>query len=186
MKLKRKIQIITSVLALALYGWLIQESGLLFNLFDHSMPAGIYQKVELKPTQGSLAVTCLKPEIAAYGLERGYLKKGRCSTGIEPVLKRVMAVECDMVTFENEGIKTNGEFLKGYRIAGKDSLGRPLKKFYSGGVYTLKEGEYWLMSDYKPNSWDSRYWGAVGVESGVKPVLLFPPGGLWKNNLSAK
>lgn len=172
MKFLQNKKIILSILALVFYGWLVFESGIFINLFDKSMPSGIYKKDKQKPVRGSLAITCLTLELAEYGLQRGYLKKGQCSTGIQPVLKKVMAIEGDTLTFQDDIVKINGEALKRYRIVQKDSQNRPLKIFYPISVYTLKEGEYWLMSDYKPNSWDSRYWGAVPVMSQVKALWI--------------
>ena len=43
------------------------------------------------------------------------------------------------------------------------------------GTYYLvtDNGEYILLSDFAKNSWDSRYWGPVGVEFLVKPLWIF-------------
>ncbi len=152
---------------------LIIKNGFYINLFDNSMPAGIYKRINEKPKKGSFAITCLSQEIAWYGLERGYLRRGLCSTGIQPVLKRVMAIEGDTLSFNTGLIFINGKLVDGYRIWELDSSKRPLKVFYANGHYIVKKNEYWLMSNHKPNSWDSRYWGAVPVEGLVKPVLVF-------------
>jgi type IV secretory pathway protease TraF len=103
MKFQRYIHITVSCLALGLY-WLILSSGVFINFSDKSMPAGIYKRTKQKPDRGSLAITCLTPEIAAYGLQRGYLNKGRCPTGIEPVMKIVMAMEGDTISIEYDPI----------------------------------------------------------------------------------
>lgn len=171
MKFQRQIQITASCLALGLYA-LILNSGVFINLSDKSMPAGIYIRINERTARGTLAVTCLTPEIAAYGLERGYLKKGRCSTGIEPVMKIVMAMEDDTISIEEGSISINERSVKESRILDEDSNNRPLQKFYSAQTFLLKSDEFWLMSNHKPNSWDSRYWGAVPIESRVEPILV--------------
>ena len=171
MKFQRQIHIIASCLILGLY-WLILNSGILINLFDKSMPAGIYIKSSQKAEKGFLAITCLTSEIAAYGLERGYLNKGRCPTGIRPVMKVVMAMEGDTISVDNGGVAINENFVEGCHISDKDSNNRPLQKFYRPQKFVLKKNEFWLISNHKPNSWDSRYWGAVPIEGCVKPILV--------------
>jgi len=34
-------------------------------------------------------------------------------------------------------------------------------------------GKYILLSDFAKNSWDSRYWGPVGIQFLLKPLWLF-------------
>lgn len=164
-----KIAGMFGVLALAVYS-IALINGLKVNWHSDSIPFGIYRRVDEIPVKGKLAASCLNYEITQHGLERGYFIKGECDTGIQPVVKPVTAVEGDAVSVTGEVISINGKEMSDYKIYQQDSKRRPLKRFYYDR-YVLKKGEYWLMSDYKDNSYDSRYWGAVKVSYVVEPVV---------------
>jgi conjugative transfer signal peptidase TraF len=153
--------------------WIIVDGfGLYFNLHSSSLPTGFYQRLDQVAEKGMYAATCLTPEIARYGLDRGYLLKGSCTTGIQPVMKKIYALDGDTVVMNSDKIIINGERSNDLEILERDSRGREVKRFFSG-ICRLDKNEYWLMSDYKVNSWDSRYWGPVKIEFVLKPVLTF-------------
>ncbi len=158
------ITILGVCLVLGVYGFRVNLS--------ESMPLGIYRKVSADAERGMLAATCLTPELAELGLERGYLQTGWCSTGINPVFKKIVAVPGDMVDVSQDSIRINSKVYNGYPLLDTDSHGRRVLRDYDVPI-RLKEKQYWLMSDYKPNSWDSRYWGPVQVKYVLQPVFLF-------------
>jgi len=160
------------LLILLFYWAAVVQYGLFFNVVSSSMPRGIYKRVDEIPKTGSFAATCLTEELARYGLERGYLIKGRCPTGIQPVLKKVYAGVMDTVAIKNCRVTVNGHELNGFDILETDSQGRAVAVFYKGKVF-LKKDEFWLMSGHKKNSWDSRYWGPVTTEYTFEPVWTF-------------
>lgn len=147
-------------------------------IFDHfriswssdSMPRGIYKEVNRLPAKGEIAASCLTYEVAQHGLERGFFIKGHCDTGIQPIIKPIQAIEGDIVSIEEGEISINGQIVQGFKVHSKDSLGRPIKRFYQG-EQKLKKGEFWLMSNYKDNSYDSRYFGAVPINYIVEPII---------------
>lgn len=145
--------------------------GVRFNFTSRSMPVGIYFKTDKHPETGDYVVSCLTQELADYGLEKGYLGRGFCATGIQPVLKKIIAVRSDKVVSADNSLWINGVLQEQYPVLDIDSNGRNIQLFYKS-PYILKGNEYWLMSDYKTNSLDSRYWGAVPIEYVVKPVLI--------------
>jgi len=61
-----------------------------FNIFTHSLPYGIYMKVEGSPQRQEYAATCLTYPIAWYGIDRGYLAQGNCDTGTVLVLLAII------------------------------------------------------------------------------------------------
>ena len=146
--------------------------GLRVNWYSDSTPKGLYRKVADSVERGDYAVTCLNRQTAEFGLERGYLLQGSCETGIQPVVKPVAAMEGDSVLIKGDTITINGHVLSQYKIQHSDSQGRPLEHL-SSGEYHLKQGEYFLLSSYRPNSWDSRYWGMARIQYVVKPVVTF-------------
>ncbi len=164
-----KLAGIFGLLALAFYSIAIFEN-VRVNWLTDSMPRGLYRQVNVKPEKGMIAASCLTYEIAQHGLERGYLFKGNCDTGIQPVIKPITAVEGDVVSIEDGSISINGEIRNEYKVHEVDSRGRILKKYWHD-KQRLKKGEYWLMSDHIENSYDSRYFGAVSVEYVVEPII---------------
>lgn len=146
--------------------------GLYLNISD-SMPKGFYRQVQAASVRGSLAVSCLTPSIATYGLERGYLVPGACPTGIQPVMKKIIAIPGDNIQIRHGYLIINHIPHPELKIAMLDSKQRPLQLFYPSRSYVIGEGQYMLVSDYVVNSWDSRYWGPVGIEKLVVAVWEF-------------
>jgi conjugative transfer signal peptidase TraF len=141
-----------------------------FNVFTHSLPAGIYMKIDGTPRQGDFAATCLTPQIARYGIDRRYLAPGNCPTGTVRVLKIIKGIPGDHFTVKGGYLELNGHL---YHLMQKDSSQRSLGLFYpqKGGI--LGKGQYLLLSDFVKNSWDSRYWGPVSIQFLLKPLWVF-------------
>jgi conjugative transfer signal peptidase TraF len=135
-----------------------------------SMPLGLYQDIERPLLVGEIVAVCLPPAIATFGHERGYLGRGECEDGTQPVLKRIAAVEGDTVDVQGDAVTISfggSSVAKPRRLAhsevlDRDSRGRALPHV-PWGPYTLQHGELWLMSTSRPNSWDSRYFGPISV-----------------------
>lgn len=142
-----------------------------FSCFSGSMPPGIYREVSGTAKIGMIATTCLNKSIADYGLARGYFMKGDCPSGIRPVMKQIYALPGDTVDSEGNEVLINGR-QTGIMILKNDSNGRVLSRRILKN-YRLKSDEYFLMSEYKANSFDSRYWGPVTVEDLLAPVISF-------------
>ena len=161
-----------SLLLLLLLGLIILNSYHIFyfNIFTHSLPFGIYRRIEGIPQRGDFAATCLTRQIAQYGIERGYLESGNCPTGGVPVLKKIYGIPGDHYLVKNGFLELNGN---SYPIMDHDSSGRQLKVFYKQTQGVLDKGRYILLSDFVPSSWDSRYWGAVSVQFLLKPFWIF-------------
>jgi conjugative transfer signal peptidase TraF len=141
-----------------------------FNLLTHSLPYGIYVRIEGTPKRGDYAASCLTPAIAHYGIERRYLARGNCYTGGVPVLKMIQGIPGDGFEVKDGFLRLNGHL---YPIMSKDSSGRALKVFYKEREGIVDSGHYILLSDFVKNSWDSRYWGPVSIEFLLKPLWIF-------------
>lgn len=140
-----------------------------FNIFTHSLPFGIYMKIQGPPQRGDYAATCLTHEIARFGINRDYLAQGQCDTGTVMVLKMIKGVPGDRFAVKNGFLELNGQ---SYRIMDRDSNGRPLRIFYQQKEGVLDKEKYFLLSDFVQNSWDSRYWGPVGIQFLLKPLWI--------------
>jgi conjugative transfer signal peptidase TraF len=159
-------------LLLILFGLIVLNLThiLYFNIFTHSLPSGIYMKMKGDPKEGDYAASCLTQEIAQYGINRGYLVKGICDTGSVLVLKKIKALPGEHFEVRNGSFEINGH---GYPMWSHDSSGRTLKVFYKQIEGVLGKGQYILLSDFVKNSWDSRYWGPVGIQFLLKPLWIF-------------
>ena len=150
--------------------------NLRITLTDSSARAGVYRLVARTPVRrGTLVAACLPHAIAGEGLTRGYLRRGDCPAGAEPVAKLIGALPGDAVTVEPEGVAVNGVKLRDSRTAVSDSAGRPLAHV-PFGPRKVRSGEVWLFGFNDSRSWDSRYFGPVPIASirgSLKPILTW-------------
>ena len=164
-----------AVVLAALAGGLGTLLGLRLNLTE-SLPRGIYRTISEEPGRGSIVVVCVPPEAAELALERGYLGPGSCPGGVRGVGKVVLAVGGDVVAHRREAISVNRTPIPDSGTLTRDSRGRAIPH-HTWGDYLLEPGQLWLFSPYRPNSYDSRYFGQVNA-SGVVSVLR--PAWTWK------
>jgi signal peptidase I len=59
----------------------------------------------------------------------------------------------------------------------RDDLGPPPQYATEGHPTRLADNEYFMLGDFSPNSYDSRFWGPVPAEDlrGVVAAVYFPP-----------
>jgi conjugative transfer signal peptidase TraF len=144
-------------------------------LTDSSAAAGVYRVTDFPPTRGELVAACLPLAIARQGLARGYLQRGDCPAGAEPVAKVVGAIAGDVVDVEPDWVAVNGVNFSNSRMAARDSANRPLAHV-SWGVRRVGESEIWLFGFNNARSWDARYFGAVpaaNLRGVLKPVVTW-------------
>lgn len=159
-------------------------SGLRYNSTT-SMPEGIYSETEIDEravAPGELVMFCLPEPVAAFGLERGYLLKGRCPGDAAPLGKAVVATEGDTVSVTAQGVSVNGEAIPATEPLTQDSRGRPLQAAL--GEVVLLEGEVFVMSNYHGKSFDSRYFGPVqtaSIRGRIAQVITW--GNDWEDDL---
>lgn len=129
-----------------------------------SLPPGLYQVKEIAPDEiqrGSLVMAC--PEASSVqkdARDRGYLPYGlACPGWFAPLFKIAMAVPGDVVQATTQGITVNGAPVPNTSRLEADSTGRALPPLPQSGM--VPPGRVWLLSDYAPRSWDSRYFGPV-------------------------
>ena len=150
--------------------------GLRISLTDSAAPAGIYRLVSgIPPYRGQLVGACLPASIAQEGLARGYLRKGDCPGGIEPVAKIVEALPGDVLEVLPGSVSVDGKTFPDSAVAAHDSIGRPLPHV-PWGKRQVAPGEVWLFGFHNVRSWDARYFGPVPiseVRAALKPVLTW-------------
>jgi len=150
--------------------------SLRISLTDSAAPAGIYRLVSgITPYRGQLVGACLPDSIAQEGLARGYLRKGDCPGGAEPVAKIVGAVSGDVLEVQPGWVSIDGQVFPDSAVAAHDSIGRPLPHV-PWGRRQVMPGEVWLFGFHNVRSWDARYFGPVPiseVRAALKPVLTW-------------
>jgi conjugative transfer signal peptidase TraF len=133
--------------------------GLRISLTDSAAPAGIYRIVQgVFVERGELVGACLPPSIAQEGLARGYLSKGDCPGGAEPVAKMVGALPGDVLEVQSGWVSVDGRAFAGSSVAPRDSIGRPLPHV-PWGNHKVAPSEVWLFGFHNARSWDARYFG---------------------------
>jgi conjugative transfer signal peptidase TraF len=94
-----------------------------------SVPVGIWRVMPLSGQieRGQIVSIC-PPQNAAFieARARGYLSKGRCPSGLEPMWKPVAAIAGDVIGQSTDGLVLNGIALPHTAALAADSLGRPL------------------------------------------------------------
>jgi conjugative transfer signal peptidase TraF len=156
-----------------LCGWLVARSGIRFN-FTRSLPRGIYREVDQRIDRGRIVLVCLPGRVAEEALERGYLRRGSCPSGVEPVGKIVVAVPGDLVGIDDQGVQVNGELLAETEPQRTDSRGRPMPRL-SLGPAPVAPGQVIIVAPH-PRSFDSRYFGPIST---LQIVAVIDPWVTW-------
>ncbi|MBF0478414.1 MAG: S26 family signal peptidase [Candidatus Omnitrophica bacterium] len=154
-----------TVIVLSLFGWL-KWNGYYVSCLSDSLPPGVYKRISKLPSVGDYAAFQLDPALIRYGLKRGYLKPHVL------LMKKIFAEQGDGIERKNNQIQVDGRVIDRVLIAPQDSQHRSLDIFYPKKII-LKPGEYWMMSDYNPRSWDSRYFGAVTIKFILRPIWIW-------------
>jgi conjugative transfer signal peptidase TraF len=148
-------------------------SGVRYN-GTPSFSMGFYLAQHREAQRGDLVfITVPDSSIFAMAKERGYLNVAYSPA--PRLLKRLVGITGDRVTIDSSGVQVNGIRLVNSEPLTVDGAGRPLEPFAVKDHF-LGTGEVLVMSEYNPDSFDSRYFGQVpvsAVESVATPVLTW-------------
>lgn len=161
-----------AVAAVAGIGWV---GGLRLNLTP-SEPLGLWRIVPLDRdvAAGDLVFICPPTgTVSAFGLARGYFRRGLCASGTAPLIKTVAAV-ADADIAVDADVMLDGAPLPHSRLSPVDGEGRSIAPWAGGPV---PRAHLFLHSPFA-GSYDSRYFGPVpqaGLLGLARPVLVFNP-----------
>jgi conjugative transfer signal peptidase TraF len=131
--------------------WIHPPVRLVYNA-SPSVALGWYLLVPVRRfADGTLVIARLPSAAARLAAQRDYLPT------TVPVVKRVAARHGELVCERSRILSIDGRPVA--RALVVDSAGRPLPAW--SGCHTLGRGEYLLLGDRRPDSYDSRYFGPV-------------------------
>lgn len=144
-------------------------TGFRINLTE-SIPTGIYRITSSTITKNSYILFCPdKRDAFKKAKLRDYISPGFCPNGSGYLMKKVVAMEGDIVSSTRQGVFVNGSLLPFSKPKTKDALMRalPLWRILN---YHLKEDELLAMTDQSEWSFDARYYGPIKTAQ-VKAVI---------------
>lgn len=164
-----KVMAITASIALLLQ-FTALLSGLRWN-GSGSFPLGVYITNGKTPSKGDLVIVKI-PDSSLFKMatERGYLNVAYSTS--RTILKRIVGVSGDKITIDIEGVEVNGCRLVNSKPRDSDGMGRPMTTYLLKD-FDLGTDDILLMSEYSPDSFDSRYFGPLPfstIESVVVPL----------------
>lgn len=154
--------------AAAMAGWRINATP--------SLPVGLWRVDAAGAVAPGVVVALCPPDSAPFRLarERGYVPAGVCPGGYQPLFKPIAAQAGDEVELTAEGVRVNGVLLANSRPLAKDGAGRPMPVL-ARGRHRVEAGTVWVVSSHHAASFDSRYFGALPLESiqgTARPMLV--------------
>lgn len=142
-------------------GWGAKEAGWRVNITG-SLP-GVFYRVSEDPARGDYFQLC--PPVVVAAIPDARPGEPSCS-GKVPLIKRVVAVAGDRVVVDDAGVRVNGELLANSVPKRSARDGSPLPS--AVGVHELEPGQVWVAGEH-PDSFDSRYFGAIDTQSRDNP-----------------
>ena len=139
-----------------------------------SIPVGLYWMSTMpieKIEKGAYVIFCPpQKNVFDEAKTRDYIGAGTCPGGYGLMMKRVLAVQDDVVSVSDTGVYVNGKLLPHSTPIKTDTIGRPLP-CYRLDRYALNHTELLLMSDVSATSFDGRYFGPIN-RSHIKAVIF--------------
>jgi conjugative transfer signal peptidase TraF len=168
--MKRLILVLAGLILVCGAPAALQHSALRLNA-SASMPTGLYWVV---PRTSRYAAICLPQPVLATAAKAGlFVARGECPDGKQPILKPIYRATPDApIVFSPDGFSIGHRALNNTAAKLRSKTGEPLSHI-PYGRYTKG---LWAISDYNPDSFDSRYFGSVS-EADVRyyaiPFVLF-------------
>ncbi|MFL6451379.1 MAG: conjugative transfer signal peptidase TraF [Bryobacteraceae bacterium] len=127
-----------------------------------SLPIGLYRTTS--DLAARLVEFCPSEASAKLSAKRAYRGKGDCPDRAEPLMKPIVAIDGDIVTFSPSGVAVNGRLLRNSAPRRLDTNNRPLQH-WPFGTYRVCPDTAWVISSFNARSFDSRYFGPIQLSS---------------------
>ncbi len=178
-KLKSLKQFLLALMVLPLIFVTFKLFGVIFT-YSGSVPVGFYRIIHSSVAihSNDYVSFCLPNNVASMGIHRGYIEKGNCNNGSQPLIKQVIAVPGDTVNVNyNLVTVTHDNLTISYSavIQPIDKNNLTIHRYIKNGQYKLTG--YWVYGVGDPkDSWDSRYYGQISkkqITHKLIPLCLF-------------
>lgn len=148
------------------------ESGKVVYNATPSYPTGLYlvEKSEVYE-KNDLVLICPENNVLFEKNNFGFVKQDDqyCSK-YQPLIKKIVGIPGDKVAVGKKVI-VNGTEMKNSQVFTISTRGDLLYPCY--GEHNLSGSEIWVMSDFEPRSYDSRYFCALSRENIIGKVRYF-------------
>ena len=154
--------------------WLVYAAGIRLNTTP-SIPVGVYRLTNETLVKGAYVLFC-PPPAAVFDMAkaRGYLGAGYCPGGYGQLIKKILAVQDDVVSIGTDGVRVNGQLLPLSAPIKADGAGRPMPDYKAARV--LGSTEVLVMSDSHSGSFDGRYFGPIQrsqIQGVIRPIFTW-------------
>ena len=141
-----------------------------------SLPQGIYRLTAETARKGDFVCFCLPRSntFSRVALDRNYLGRGYCPSGLRPLLKKLAGTPGDRIKITAHGLYLNDEALANTIRLDLDRNGRAVPpSLLADGV--IPAGFGLVISQEHAGSFDSRYFGLVPLKllKKAQPILFF-------------
>jgi len=140
-----------------------------------SIPVGVYRLTNEPVVKGAYVLFCPSPApVFAMAKARGYLGAGFCPGSYGQLMKKILAVQDDVVTIGTDGVEVNGQQLPLSEPSKFDGGGQPLPDYKASRV--LDSTEVLVMSDSNRGSFDGRYFGPIQrsqIQGVIRPIFTW-------------
>jgi conjugative transfer signal peptidase TraF len=155
------------------YG-LVYAAGIRLNTTP-SIPVGVYRLTNEPLVKDAYVLFCPPPAaIFDVAKARGYLGAGYCPGGYGQLMKKILAVQDDVVSIGTDGVRVNGQLLPLSAPFKVDGAGRPLPDYKASRI--LGNTEVLVMSDSHSGSFDGRYFGPIQrsqIQGVIRPIFTW-------------
>jgi conjugative transfer signal peptidase TraF len=139
-----------------------------------SIPVGVYRLTNEPIAKGAYVLIC-PPPVTVFDMAkaRGYLGAGYCPGGYGQLMKKILAVQNDVVSIGTDGVQVNGQLLPLSAPLKADGAGRPMPDYKASSV--LGSAEVLVMSDNN-GSFDGRYFGPIQrsqIQGVIRPIFTW-------------
>ena len=173
-KIERRL-VVAGLICLPIAAVAFYAAGLRINN-TASIPLGIYRMTYDIPGRGDLVLACpTDAPVFVNAQERGYIGAGPCRNGMSPLMKRLAALQGDLVAFTADGVVVNGRAIDSSKPMEADPSGRPMPQLRSPAK-PVPAGLVLLMGIDSPRSFDGRYYGLIPqhqITALIRPVFTW-------------
>jgi len=168
----KKLSVILAIFMMGVIGIALLFVALGFRInLTNSIPVGLYRIINKDNIKNSFVIFCPDNRPAfRLAMERGYISSGLCLDGYGYLMKKVIAIQNDIVSVTHEGVFVNQALIPFSQPKTSDDEDHKLPQWRVRD-YQLKENEFLTLTSQSEWSFDGRYYGIV-LKKQIKGAIL--------------